>query len=42
MVPLWQRKKADVTREEYDKFYQERFGDPDRPQSSSPSPPRAP
>ncbi len=27
MVPLWQRKKADVTREEYDKFYQERFGD---------------
>ena len=31
MVPLWQRKKADVTREEYDKFYQERFGDPAAP-----------
>ena len=23
MVPLWQRKKSEVTREEYDKFYQE-------------------
>ena len=33
MVPLWQRKKADVTREEYDKFYQERFGDYAAPQS---------
>lgn len=33
MVPLWQRKKADVTREEYDKFYQERFGDPATPLS---------
>ena len=33
MVPLWQRKKADVTREEYDKFYQERFGDPAAPLS---------
>ncbi len=33
MVPLWQRKKADVTREEYDKFYQERFGDPTAPLS---------
>ena len=31
MVPLWQRMKADVTREEYDKFYQERFGDPAAP-----------
>ncbi len=27
MVPLWQRKKSEVTREEYDKFYQEHFGD---------------
>ena len=27
MVPLWQRKRSEVTREEYDKFYQERFGD---------------
>ena len=34
MVPLWQRKKADVTREEYDKFYQERFGDPAAPLSA--------
>ena len=33
MVPLWQRKKADVTREEYDKFYQEHFGDPAAPLS---------
>ena len=33
MVPLWQRKKANVTREEYDKFYQERFGDPAAPLS---------
>ena len=33
MVPLWQRKKADVSREEYDKFYQERFGDPAAPLS---------
>ena len=33
MVPLWQRKKADVTREEYDKFYQECFGDPAAPLS---------
>ena len=33
MVPLWQRKKCDVKREEYDKFYQERFGDMTPPQS---------
>ena len=33
MVPLWQRKKIDVKREEYDKFYQERFGDMTPPQS---------
>ena len=33
MVPLWQRKKSDVKREEYDKFYQERFGDMTSPQS---------
>ncbi len=33
MVPLWQRKKSDVAREEYDKFYQERFGDFVAPQS---------
>ena len=33
MVPLWQRKKSDVTREEYDKFYQEKFSDFTAPQS---------
>ena len=33
MVPLWQRKKSEVTREEYDKFYQERFGEMAPPQS---------
>ena len=33
MVPLWQRKKSEVTREEYDKFYQEHFGDFAPPQS---------
>ena len=33
MVPLWQRKKSEVTREEYDKFYQERFGEFAPPQS---------
>ena len=27
MVPLWQRKKGDVTKEEYDEFYQQRFAD---------------
>ena len=33
MVPLWQRKKEDVTKEEYDKFYMERFGEFVPPQS---------
>ena len=33
MVPLWQRKKSEVTREEYDKFYQECFGEMAPPQS---------
>ena len=33
MVPLWQRKKSEVTREEYEKFYQEHFGDFAPPQS---------
>ena len=33
MVPLWQRKKNEVNREEYDKFYQERFGEMAPPQS---------
>ena len=33
MVPLWQRKKSEVTREEYDKFYQEKFNDYTAPQS---------
>jgi len=33
MVPLWQRKKADVTQEEYDKFYRDKFYDYTAPQS---------
>jgi len=33
MVPLWQRKKADVTQEEYNEFYQQHFGDYAEPQS---------
>lgn len=33
MVPLWQRPKSEVTKEEYDKFYQERFNDFNAPQS---------
>ena len=33
MVPLWQRKKGDVTKEEYDEFYQQRFADPHPPLS---------
>jgi molecular chaperone HtpG len=32
MVPLWQRPKKDVTKEEYDKFYQEKFFDYTAPQ----------
>ncbi len=33
MVPIWQRKKGEVPREEYDRFYQEHFGEPTPPQS---------
>ena len=33
MVPLWQRKKADVKKEEYDEFYQQRFADSQPPLS---------
>ena len=33
MIPLWQRKKSEVTKEEYDKFYQEKFNDYTAPQS---------
>ena len=33
MVPLWQRKKSEVEKEEYDKFYQERFNEAAPPQS---------
>ncbi len=31
MVPIWQRAKKDVTQEEYDKFYQEKFMSMDKP-----------
>lgn len=27
MIPLWQRKKSELPKEEYDEFYQSRFGD---------------
>ena len=33
MITLWQRKKGDVTKEEYDEFYQQRFSDPNPPLS---------
>ena len=33
MIPLWQRRKSEVKKEEYDKFYQERFGDYNAPQT---------
>ena len=33
MIPLWQRKKGNVTKEEYDEFYQQRFSDPNPPLS---------
>ena len=32
MIPIWQRKKAEVTREAQEQFYQEHFGDPLPPQ----------
>ena len=31
MIPIWQRPKKDVTQEEYDKFYQEKFFAMDKP-----------
>lgn len=31
MIPLWQRQKKDVTQEEYDSFYQEKFYDFSKP-----------
>jgi molecular chaperone HtpG len=33
MVPIWQRPKAKVTKEEYDKFYRDKFTDYTDPQS---------
>ena len=33
MVPLWQRRRSEVTREEYDTFFQEHFGEAEPPQS---------
>ena len=34
MVPLWQRAKKDVTEEEYEKFYQDKFFDFEKPLST--------
>ena len=34
MVPLWQRKKSEVTQEEYDEFYRQGFSDTDAPLST--------
>ena len=34
MVPLWQRSKKDVTEEEYDSFYREKFFDYEKPIST--------
>jgi len=34
MVPIWKRKKSDVTKEEYDQFYKEKFMDMEPPQST--------
>jgi molecular chaperone HtpG len=31
MVPIWQKKKTEVTDEEYDQFYQNKFGDFEKP-----------
>ena len=31
MVPIWQKKKAEVTDEEYDQFYQNKFSDFEKP-----------
>ncbi len=31
MVPLWKRSKSELTQEEYDSFYQEKFGDFEKP-----------
>ena len=33
MVPLWQRRKSEVSKEEYEKFYQDKFNDYTPPQS---------
>jgi len=33
MVPIWQRPKSKVTKEEYDKFYRDKFSDYTAPQS---------
>ena len=36
MIPLWQRKKSEVTQEEYEKFYRDKFYDYTVPQSVIP------
>ena len=36
MVPLWKRRKTEVEREEYDRFYSDTYNDPEKPQSVLP------
>ena len=36
MVPIWQRPKGEVTKEEYDKFYRDKFNDYTAPQTVIP------
>ncbi len=36
MVPIWKRRKSEVTKEEYDRFYSETYSDPEAPQSCLP------
>ena len=36
MVPIWKRRKSEVTKEEYDRFYSETYMDPEAPQCCLP------
>ena len=31
MIPIWKKKKSDITKEEYESFYMEKFGDYEKP-----------